>query len=46
VDNTAEDEEDALTQAKRFLSYLPSNVWEMPPTNYEKTTIHGEGKKS
>jgi len=36
VDNEAEDEEDALTQAKRFLSYLPSNVWEMPPTNYEK----------
>ena len=30
VDNEAEDEEDALIQAKRFLSYLPSNVWEMP----------------
>jgi len=31
VDNEAEDEVDALNQVKRFLSYLPSNVWEMPP---------------
>jgi acetyl-CoA carboxylase carboxyltransferase component len=30
VDNDAVDEEDALDQAGRFLSYLPSNVWEMP----------------
>ncbi len=30
VDNEAESEEDALNQAKRFLSYLPSNAWEMP----------------
>ncbi len=30
VDNVAEDEEDALNQIKIFLSYLPSNVWEMP----------------
>jgi acetyl-CoA carboxylase carboxyltransferase component len=30
VDNEAEDENDALEQAKRFLSYLPSHVWEMP----------------
>jgi acetyl-CoA carboxylase carboxyltransferase component len=30
VDNDAVDEADALCQVKRFLSYLPSNVWEMP----------------
>jgi acetyl-CoA carboxylase carboxyltransferase component len=31
VDNIASDEEDALAQVRRFLSYLPSNVWEAPP---------------
>jgi acetyl-CoA carboxylase carboxyltransferase component len=31
VDNEAADEDDALAQLKRFLSYLPSNVWELPP---------------
>ena len=31
VDNEAADEDDALDQIKRFLSYLPSNVWELPP---------------
>jgi acetyl-CoA carboxylase carboxyltransferase component len=31
VDNVAEDENDAIDQIKKFLSYLPSNVWEMPP---------------
>ena len=31
VDNAAEDEADAIEQVKRFLSYLPDNVWEMPP---------------
>jgi acetyl-CoA carboxylase carboxyltransferase component len=31
VDNMAADEDDALDQLKRFLSYLPSNVWEAPP---------------
>ncbi|MBU2645923.1 carboxyl transferase [bacterium] len=30
VDNAAEDEADALHQVKTFLSYLPSNVWQMP----------------
>jgi acetyl-CoA carboxylase carboxyltransferase component len=30
VDNEADSEEDALSQVKAFLSYLPSNVWEMP----------------
>lgn len=31
VDNVAVDESDAIYQMKRFLSYLPQNVWEMPP---------------
>ncbi len=31
VDNLAESEADAVAQARRFLSYLPSSVWEPPP---------------
>jgi acetyl-CoA carboxylase carboxyltransferase component len=31
VDNEAADEDDALAQLRRFLSYLPANVWEPPP---------------
>ena len=31
VDNLAEDEEDAFAQMRRFLSYLPSSVDELPP---------------
>ena len=31
VDNVAEDEADALRQAQRFLSYLPSHAGEAPP---------------
>ncbi len=31
VDNLAEDEADAFAQIRRFLSYLPANVWEMAP---------------
>jgi acetyl-CoA carboxylase carboxyltransferase component len=31
VDNEALDEDDAIAQMKRFLSYLPPNVWEAPP---------------
>lgn len=31
VDNEAADEDDALTQLRRFLSYLPDNVWEIAP---------------
>ena len=30
IDNVAEDEEDCFRQIRRFLSYLPSNVWELP----------------
>lgn len=31
VDNEVESEDEAFTQIKRFLSYLPSSVWEIPP---------------
>jgi acetyl-CoA carboxylase carboxyltransferase component len=31
VDNLAEDEEDAFRQLRTVLSYLPQNVWELPP---------------
>ncbi|MBX3707204.1 MAG: hypothetical protein KF911_11305 [Pseudomonadales bacterium] len=31
VDNVAEDEHDAFRQIRRFLSYLPASVWELPP---------------
>ncbi len=31
IDNAAEDEADCLRQVRRFLSYLPTNVWELPP---------------
>jgi acetyl-CoA carboxylase carboxyltransferase component len=30
VDNVAADEDDALDQLRRFLAYLPGNVWETP----------------
>ncbi|MDA0353614.1 MAG: methylmalonyl-CoA carboxyltransferase [Chloroflexi bacterium] len=31
IDNVAEDEQDAFQQVCRFLSYLPSNVYQLPP---------------
>jgi acetyl-CoA carboxylase carboxyltransferase component len=31
IDNAANSEEEAFEQIKRFLSYMPQNVWEMPP---------------
>jgi acetyl-CoA carboxylase carboxyltransferase component len=31
IDNAAENEEDCLRQIRRFLSYMPQNVWELPP---------------
>ena len=32
VDNLAADEADAFSQIRRFLSYMPRNAWETPPT--------------
>jgi acetyl-CoA carboxylase carboxyltransferase component len=31
VDNEAESEDDAFAQIRRFLSYLPNSVWNVPP---------------
>ena len=31
IDNVAEDEADCLHQIRQFLSYMPTNVWELPP---------------
>ena len=31
IDNVANSEEEAFAIIKRFLSYMPDNVWEMPP---------------
>jgi acetyl-CoA carboxylase carboxyltransferase component len=31
IDNLASSEEEAFDMIKRFLSYLPDNVWQMPP---------------
>lgn len=31
IDNVANDEQDAMRQIKKFLSYLPQNVWHQPP---------------
>jgi acetyl-CoA carboxylase carboxyltransferase component len=32
VDNEAADEDDAFRQIRRFLSFMPANVWELPPS--------------
>ncbi|MBN9425906.1 MAG: propionyl-CoA carboxylase [Burkholderiales bacterium] len=31
IDNVAADEDDCLAQIKRFMSFMPQNVWELPP---------------
>jgi acetyl-CoA carboxylase carboxyltransferase component len=31
IDHIASSEEDAFLQTRRFLSYLPANVWQLPP---------------
>jgi acetyl-CoA carboxylase carboxyltransferase component len=31
IDNVAQDEEDCFRQIRRYLSYMPQNVWELPP---------------
>jgi methylmalonyl-CoA decarboxylase subunit alpha len=31
IDNVAESEEEAIAMIRRFLSYLPPNVWDLPP---------------
>jgi acetyl-CoA carboxylase carboxyltransferase component len=36
VDNEVESEEEAFAQIRRFLSYLPSSVWQLPPVQKTK----------
>src|SRR6185369_8566474 len=36
VDNEVASEEDGFNSIRRFLSYLPSNVWQVPPRSSEK----------
>ncbi|RKQ35770.1 acyl-CoA carboxylase subunit beta [Oceanobacillus halophilus] len=31
VDNVAKSEEDAFNHIRKFLSYMPTNIWELPP---------------
>ena len=31
IDNAAKSEQEAFAQIRRFLSFMPTNVWEMPP---------------
>src|SRR5262249_40048921 len=31
VDNEVESEDEALAQIRRYLSYLPQNIWQVPP---------------
>jgi acetyl-CoA carboxylase carboxyltransferase component len=31
IDNIADDESDCLLQVRRYLAYMPQNVWELPP---------------
>lgn len=31
IDNVAKTEEECFAQVRRFLSYMPQNVWELPP---------------
>jgi acetyl-CoA carboxylase carboxyltransferase component len=40
VDNVAADEDDALDQLRRFLAYLPGNVWEAPPAAPSSDPAH------
>ena len=36
VDNEVESEDDAFIAIRRFLSYLPSNVWQVPPRSDDR----------
>jgi acetyl-CoA carboxylase carboxyltransferase component len=36
IDNEAESEEDAFRQVKKFLEYMPPNVWELPKRRYQE----------
>ncbi|MBN2033729.1 MAG: carboxyl transferase, partial [Deltaproteobacteria bacterium] len=39
VDNVVRSENDAFDQVRRFLDYLPTNVWEMPERKNEEKDV-------
>jgi acetyl-CoA carboxylase carboxyltransferase component len=39
VDNVADDERDAFQQVRRFLSYLPSSVYQLPPVTASDDSV-------
>ena len=39
VDNEAVSEEDALDQIRKYLSFMPLNVWEVPPKKESSDTV-------
>jgi acetyl-CoA carboxylase carboxyltransferase component len=39
ADNPAVDEQDCFAQIRRFLSYMPQNVWELPPYEEPSDTV-------
>jgi acetyl-CoA carboxylase carboxyltransferase component len=41
IDNLAQSEADAFDMIRRFLSYLPANVWQLPP----RTTPHDDPQR-
>jgi acetyl-CoA carboxylase carboxyltransferase component len=45
VDNAADSEEDAMDQVRRFLSYLPSSVWQPPPRSVEPALAPAGGER-
>ena len=46
VDNLAETEEEAMAQTRRFLSYLPSSVYEAPPVTQVQPTPPTAARRS
>ena len=46
VDNLAETEEEAMAQTRRFLSYLPSSVYEAPPVARRRPTRPTAARRS
>ncbi len=41
VDNVAQDEQDAIEQIRRFLSYLPTNIMSLPPIDIDSSDDPG-----
>ena len=44
TDNIADSEEDAFNQIKKFLSFFPANIYELPPKKDSKDEINRSEK--